>query len=99
MRNFRKLAAFCTAAALCTGMLPTLPASAETWTPLTDTIEWQIDDTGTLTVRGTGEMPDYSYSGAIDCENEVCSAMLQRDCSPLIMFIPIIPAHRRSWKQ
>ncbi len=62
MRMCRKAAAFCTGAALCMGMLPALPASAETWAALTDTIEWQLDETGTLTIRGTGEMPDFSCS-------------------------------------
>ncbi len=62
MRKLRKFTAFLTAAALCTGMLSALPASAEAWVKLTDSIEWRLED-GTLYVRGTGEMPDFETEG------------------------------------
>ncbi len=60
MRKLRKFTALLTAAVICAGMLSALPVSAEAWVKLTDNIEWQLDETGTLTVRGTGEMPDFS---------------------------------------
>lgn len=57
----KKLLAALTAMTLSVLHLPHVSASAETWTPLTDTIEWQLAD-GTLTIRGTGEMPDFFCS-------------------------------------
>lgn len=57
----KKLLAALTAMTLSVLQLPHVSASAETWTPLTDTIEWQLAD-GTLTIRGTGEMPDFFCS-------------------------------------
>lgn len=57
----KRLLAALTAVTLSILQLSHVSASAETWIPLTDTIEWQLAD-GTLTIRGTGEMPDFSCS-------------------------------------
>ncbi|MBQ9111903.1 MAG: leucine-rich repeat protein [Oscillospiraceae bacterium] len=91
MRKLRKIAAFLTASVLCMGLLPPLSASADTWTPLTDTIEWQLDESGTLTVRGTGEMPDFTCSGYQIKQSE--RAFLPMDTEDLA------PWYTESWEQ
>ncbi len=63
MKKLRKFTAFLTSAVVCAGMLSALPSSAAAWVKLTDQIEWRLEN-GTLYVRGTGAMPNYTAGGS-----------------------------------
>ena len=71
MRKLRALAACLTALCMCAGYMPlgenilpenyTLSAHAETSGTCGENLTWVLDDEGTLTISGTGEMDNWDY--------------------------------------